>query len=133
VEDGGDTNARTEMTGIRGDGEHGLGGHAEQQVVNFRLVVKSDVGDLGRHREDHVEIANRQQIGFACREPLACRCSLALRTVPIAAAVVRDAAVATILAAFDMTAKRGRSARLNRRHHLELGQAHVLCMRGTPG
>ena len=47
MEDGGDTDARTEMTGIRGDGEHGLGRHPEQQVVNLRLVVKGDVGDLG--------------------------------------------------------------------------------------
>jgi hypothetical protein len=53
--------------------------------------------------------------------------------VPIAAAVVRDAAVATVLAAFDMAAERGGAARLNRRHHLELGQAHVPGMRGTPG
>jgi hypothetical protein len=28
------------MTGIRGDGEHGLSRHPEQQVVNLRLVVK---------------------------------------------------------------------------------------------
>src|ERR1700735_1789220 len=40
VEDGGDANARTEMTGIRGDGEHGLSRHPEQQVVNLRVVVK---------------------------------------------------------------------------------------------
>ena len=30
VEDGGDTDARTEMTGVGGDGEHGLGGNPEQ-------------------------------------------------------------------------------------------------------
>jgi hypothetical protein len=56
VEDGGDTDARTEMTTIRGDGEHGLGCHLEQQVVSLRLVVKGDVSDLGGHREDHVEM-----------------------------------------------------------------------------
>src|SRR5215469_12182376 len=43
----------------------------------------------------------------------------------IAARVVRDAAVAAILAALDMPAKRGRAALLDRRHDLELPQAHM--------
>src|SRR5262249_12372369 len=43
----------------------------------------------------------------------------------IAARVVRDAAVAAILAALDMAAERGRAALLDRRHDLELGQAHM--------
>jgi len=133
VEDGGDTDARTEMTGIGGDGEHGLGRHSEQQVVNLRLVVKGDVGDLGGQCEDHVEVADWQQVGFARGEPLACRCPLALRAVPVAAAVIGDAAVAAVLAAFDMAAECGRPASLDRRHHLELGQAHVPGMRRTPG
>ena len=133
MEDGGDADARTEMTGIGGDGEHGLGRHPEQQVVNLRLVVEGDVGDLGGHREDHVEVADWQQVGFARGEPLARRCPLALRAVPIAAAVIGDAAVAAVLAAFDMAAECGRAASLDRRHHLELGQAHVPSMRRTPG
>jgi hypothetical protein len=37
------------------------------------------------------------------------------------------------LAAFDMAAERRRSASLDRRHHLELGQAHVAGMRRAPG
>jgi len=133
VEDGGDTDARTEMTGIRGDGEHGLGRHPEQQVVNLRLVVKGDVGDLGGHREDHVEVADWQQVGFARGEPLACRCPLALRTVPIATAVIGDAAVTAVLAALDVATESGRPASLDRRHNLELGQAHVPGIRRSPG
>ena len=115
VEDGGDTDARTEMPGIRGDGEHGLGCHLEQQIVNLRLVVKGDVGDLGGDCEDHVEVADWQQVGLACGEPLACRCPLALRAVPIAAAVVGDAAVAAVFAALDVAAECGRTASLDRR------------------
>jgi hypothetical protein len=43
----------------------------------------------------------------------------------IAARVVGDAAVAAILAALDMPAERGRAALLDRRHDLELTQAHM--------
>ena len=86
VEDGGDADARTEMTRVGGDGEHGLGRRPEQQVVNRRLVVQGDVGDLGGQREDHVEVADRQQVGLTRGEPLARRCPLALRAVPVAAA-----------------------------------------------
>jgi hypothetical protein len=43
----------------------------------------------------------------------------------IAARVVSDAAVAAILATFDMPAERGRAALLDCRHDLELTQAHV--------
>src|SRR5438105_3011827 len=43
----------------------------------------------------------------------------------VAARVVSDAAVAAILAALDMPAECGRAALLDRRHHLELTQAHM--------
>src|ERR1700747_111558 len=43
----------------------------------------------------------------------------------IAARVVSDAAVAAILAALDMPAERGRAALLDRRHDLELTEAHM--------
>ena len=133
MEDGGETDARPEMMGVGGDGEHGLGGHPEQQVVNHRLVMESDVGDLGGYGEDHVEVADRQQVCLACGEPFTRRCPLTLGTMAVAAAVVRDAAVAAVLAALDMAAERGRAAGLDRRHHFELGQAHVASIRRTPG
>src|ERR1700746_1177342 len=43
----------------------------------------------------------------------------------IAPRVVSDAAVAAILAALDMPAERGRAALLDRRHDLELTEAHM--------
>ena len=43
---------------------------SKQQVVDRGLVVEGDVGDLGGQREDHVEVADRQQVGLACGEPL---------------------------------------------------------------
>ena len=49
------------------------------------------------------------------------------------AAVVGDAAVAAVFAALDVAAECGRTASLDRRHHLELGQTHVTGMCHTPG
>jgi hypothetical protein len=45
------------------------------------------------------------------------------------AAVVGNAAVAAVLATFNMAAEHGRAASLDRRHHRELGQAHVASTR----
>ena len=46
VEHGGDADARAEMPGIGGDGQHRLRRRLEQQVVDERLVLERDVGDL---------------------------------------------------------------------------------------
>ena len=50
----------------------------------------------------------------------------------LAAGVVRDAQVRAGLAALDMTAQRRRSAALDRRHDLELAEAHMAGMGRTP-
>jgi hypothetical protein len=62
--------------------------------------------------------------------------------MPVAAGIVGDAQVGALRAAFDMPAQRPhgsspwaegpRSAALDRRHHLELAEAHMAGMRGTP-
>jgi hypothetical protein len=48
------------------------------------------------------------------------------------ATIVRDAAVAAVLATFDMATKRGCAATLDHRHHLELGQADMARMCRAP-
>jgi hypothetical protein len=65
VEYGGGANAGA--PGISGDGEQRLGRGAEQQVVDHRLVLVGDRGDLGRQGEDQVEVADRQQVGLPRR------------------------------------------------------------------
>jgi hypothetical protein len=70
VEHGGGADARAEVPGILGDRQQRLGRGAEQEVVDDCLVLVGDRGDLGRQREDDVEIADRQQIGLAGREPI---------------------------------------------------------------
>jgi hypothetical protein len=85
VEHGGSADARAEMLGIGGDREQRLGGGSEQEVVNHGLVLVGDRSNLGRQREDHVEIAHRQQIGLAGREPIRRRRAPALRAMAITA------------------------------------------------
>ncbi len=125
VEHGGGADASAEMPGIGGDREQRLGCRAEQQVVDDRLVLVGDRSDLGRQRENDVEVADRQQIGLAGREPILRRRALTLWAMAIAARVVGDTAVAAIFAALDMPAERGGAALLDRRHDLELTQAHM--------
>ena len=60
----------------------------EQRIVDDRLVLHGDVGDLGRQRENDMEIADRQQVGLALGKPGARGGALAFGTVAVAAAIV---------------------------------------------
>src|SRR5207245_1665301 len=68
----------------------------------------------------------------ALGKPLLCRCPLTLRAVSVAAAVVGNGRVGTVLAARDMAAESCRAAALDRRHHLELAEAHMAGIGLTP-
>jgi hypothetical protein len=46
------------MLAIGGDGHHRLRRGAEQQIIDRRLVLPGDGGDLGRKAEDDMEIAD---------------------------------------------------------------------------
>src|SRR5271169_79262 len=78
-----------------------------------------------------MEVADRQQVGFALCQPDASSGALALGAVPVAAAVVGNTLMPAVLAGIDVAAKRRRAAVLNRRHDLELGQAQVTGLGGT--
>ena len=80
MEHRGGADAGAEVLGVGGDGEQRLGRGAEQQIVDHRLVLVCDRSDLGRQGEDEVEVADRQQIGFAGGEPVPRRRTLALGT-----------------------------------------------------
>jgi len=60
VENRKDADASTQVLGISRDGDRGLGGGFEQDVVDHGLVVIGDVGDLRRQREHDVEVRHRQ-------------------------------------------------------------------------
>ncbi len=132
VEHGGEADAGAEVLGVGGDGDQGLGGGLEQDVVDHRLVVIGDVGDLGRDGEHDVEVGHGQKLGLACREPRPGRRALALGAMPVAARVVGDVGVGTLLAAHDVAAERRGAAALDGRHHLELAEADVTGVGATP-
>ena len=132
VEHGGEPDARAEVLGVGRDRHQGLGGDFQQQVIDDRLVLIGDVGDRPRQGEDDMEIGHGQEIGLAVGQPLFGSNGLALGAVPITAGVVGDAQMRAILAAFDMTAQRRRSATLDRRHDLQLAEAHMAGMGRTP-
>jgi hypothetical protein len=71
----------TELLGIGGNGEQSLGRNAEQQGVNYRLVLVGDWGNLGRQGEDHMEVADRQQISLARGKPIPCHRALTLGAI----------------------------------------------------
>jgi hypothetical protein len=130
VQHRGDADPGAEVLRVGGDSQHRLRCRLEQQVVDERLVLERDVGDLGRQREHDMEVADRQQVGLALGQPRPCGRALALRAVPVAAGVVGDPPLAAVLASLDVTAKGCGAAILDRRHDLELGEAQVTCMGG---
>ena len=79
-----------------------------------------------------MEIRYGQEFGLAIGQPFLGSGSLALWAVPVAAGVVADAQMGAGLAAFDMPAQRRRSAALDRRHDLQLAEAHMAGMGRTP-
>ena len=130
VENGCDTDARAEVCWIGGDRQHRLRRHLEQQVVDERLVLQGDVGDLGRQGEHDMEVADRKQVRLALGKPCPRPGALALRAVPIAAGVVGDAPLTAVLAGLDVTAESRGAAMLDRRHDLGRGSG---ARHGRPG
>jgi hypothetical protein len=125
VQYGGQADARAEMLRVGGDRGQRLRGGSEQEVVDGRLVLERDGAYRGRQGEDDVIVGNRQELRLAVFEPLPRGGRLALRAVTVPAGVVCDALVRAVLAALDVAAERGCATGLDRRHDLQLGEAHV--------
>lgn len=121
----GNADAGAEMLRVGSDGRHRLGGGLEQQAIDRRLVLERDVGDLGRQREDDMEVADREQVGLAFGEPRSRGGPLAPRAVSVAAGVIGDPPVAAVGAGLDVPAHDGGTASLYRRHDLQLVEAEV--------
>src|SRR5262249_57046640 len=110
----------TEVLGIGSNRAQRLDHSLEQDRVDRRLVLEGDRGDLGRQREHHVEIGNRQQFTLPCGQPLPAGPSLTFGAVPVAAGVVSYADRPAGSAALDMAAGFGRPAEFDRAPHTPL-------------
>jgi len=122
VEHAEETDFRTQMFGIGGDGEQGLSGGAEENLVDGLLVLQGDGGDGLGQSEDHVEIGGGQQLGLSLLEPLETGLSLALGTVPVTAGTIARMGVLAVAAEFDDTAQLRCAAGLDRLHDTAMMQ-----------
>jgi len=112
----------SQALGIARDGEQGLGGGAEEDIVDQLFVVEGDDGDRRGEREDHVEILDWQQFFAALLQPFfPCR-SMALGAMPVAARTISSVRVLAVVAPFDSTAQHRRPAGLDGLHQAMLMQ-----------
>jgi hypothetical protein len=124
VQHHGEADAGAQVLGIGGNRQQGLGRGLEQNVVDHGLVLIGNIGDGHRQREHHVIVRHRQQFGLA-RSQLFLRCrTLALRAMPVTAGVIGNVRVRARLAARHMPAESRRATALDRRHDLQLAEAH---------
>ena len=127
-------NLCAEMLLVSGNGQHGLGARLEQKIVDHPFVLEGDIGNGTRQCEDHMKIADGQQLGLTIGQPIACRCALAFGAMSIATAVVGNHRVSTrvALAACNMATERRCTTALDGTHYLQLVKAHVPGIGMTP-
>src|SRR5215470_14047821 len=70
-------------------------------------------------------IGHGQQFGFPHRQPLLGRSALAFGTMPVAAGIIGDEGVGTVLTTRNVAAESRRAAALDGGHHLQLGKADM--------
>ena len=133
VQDCDDADVGAEVLAIGSNGDQRLGRSLKQQPVDLGLVLVGHRADHGRKREDEMKIRHRQKLSFARRQPGRRGSPLTFRAVPVAAGIIGDAGVRTVLAVLDMTTERGSAAYLNRRHDTSLGEVDVAGVGCPPG
>ncbi len=97
---------RAEAFRIRGDPQQRLRGRPKQQVVDDALVGEREARQRLRHREDDVDVAHRQELGFPRRDPGVARGRQTPGTMPVPAAVVRERRLRTLLTPIAVPAER---------------------------
>ena len=103
-------NVATQALRIARDLAQGLGGRLKQQVVHHALVDERETGERLRHREDDVDVADREQLLLASGHPRVPRRGQTLRAMPIATAVVREGRLRALVTAIAVPAERGGAA-----------------------
>ena len=118
-----------EVARVGRDEAQRLGGGAEQDGVDRRLVLERHGADRRRQGEDHVEIGNGQQLRPPCGDPGFPSPTLAFGAVTIAAGIVGDRGVAAVDAAADMPAECRGAAGFDRAHRAALVAVEMVAAR----
>jgi len=116
------------VTGIGSDDLERCRNGIEQDRIDHCLVMKRDLGDLARYRENDVEIGHWQQIGLSVGKPAFARRTLALGAMPIAAGVIGNAGMRAVFTGLDMTTERRSPTQFDRRHDAAFHAADVAVM-----
>ncbi len=85
---GDEPNLGAEVGGIGRDSSQRLGRRFEQDRIDRRFVLESDLRHRRRQREHDMEVRHRQQFGLSCGKPLRPSSTLALRAMPITAGII---------------------------------------------
>jgi|SRR5215467_5538483 len=94
MQDGEESDLGAQVLGIGGYLEKGFRTSAEQEVIEDLFVLQQQLRELMRQGEDNVDIGDRQEFILASGDPLVASSALTLGTVPIAATIKRDGAIA---------------------------------------
>src|SRR5437660_2839878 len=122
-----------QMLGVGGDGLQCSCRGLAQNAVDHLLILVGKGGDLRRDGEHDMKVGAVQELGLTVFEPLGSRQTLTFGTMPIAAAIVGIAFVATLITAFHVAAESGGTAHFDGGHDASLLARHRRAMLLTIG
>ena len=123
-----ETDFRAEVSGIASHFEKSFRTATKQQAIDEFLVLQRQGCQLRRKREDHVNVARREEFLLTRGDPTVTGSGLTLRAVAISAGVVRDGAMSAAGALIDMTAESGGATAHNGQQHFDVLPAEPLAI-----
>jgi hypothetical protein len=116
-----------EMSGIAGDFQKSFCTGAEQQIIDDLFILQSHRRELRRQSEHDMNVTRGEKFAATCGEPPFASAGLTLRTVAIAATVIRDGgAMSTAGALIDMAAECGGATAGNGEQDFDVRPANPL-------
>src|SRR6266571_7201788 len=123
-----ETNFRAEVSRVAGDFQKCFRTGAKQQAIEEFLVLQRQRCQLRRKCKDHMDVAGREKFLLPRGDPPFAGRGLTLRTVAIAAGIVRDGTMPAASALIEMTAKCGSTTARNGQQHFDVLPADPLAI-----
>src|SRR5215475_388444 len=111
VEDREKADFRSQMFWITRDLKKSSCAGAEQEIVEYLLVLQHELGELLGQSEDDMDVGHCQKLILASRDPLITGAVLTLRAVAVATAVIGNGTIAAARTLVAVTAQDGSAAR----------------------